>query len=333
MVRPMLNRRTVLSGLVAAAVAPRSAFAAAPLMTPACYITTMLKPALTALWLLALLGFAAAQQAVSPPAGLEIVALGGQSNMDGGRRPDITENLLARPADRSFIFTLGNRWFSPAFDPIATTDDQYGGSAYPDVWPPDPRHGRSPAIFFANKWAELTPDGPPLGLVSIAKGGTAIIEHLPSTSPSTLFGAGISRLDIATRKGTLIGVLFSQGETDAKPEYCHTSNLWKIRFARIVAAWRKRYGEDLPIVFAQLGDVPRTGEMVPACWRVVKDQQAEAAQEIPNVRLIRTNGLPKQADEVHYTPESQRIIGERMADALFSLRKKIARHHAVKLHN
>ena len=238
-----------------------------------------------------------------------------------GRAPVGANNVLSQKPGETFVYTLGGKWFSPAFEPAHTTESKFGGSRFPQVFPANVRNGIGPGLFFADEWARLNDGNQRVVLVPIAKGGTKISLHAPSMSLATLYGAGRAQINEAKKHGKVLVILWSQGEGDARTSA--DANNYAKRFIALVKAWRADHG-NVPVVFTQLGDNPHKPEY--PYWDLVSHQQDIAAANIPNSYMIKTRGLstiPKDAPVLssreHYTAMSESIIGRNMALALHYL--------------
>lgn len=248
----------------------------------------------------------------TPPDNTWIVVFDGQSNASGqGPLPPGGVLSPTKYVDRLFLYTHGGQWWR-AFEPSVSPAATYGGSLYPvlDVTP----IGVGPALYFAQKFADLT-SNVNIGLVNVGVGGSSMVQHAPSTSTATMYGAARALINGAKPKGKVKAYVFIQGERDA--QYATDAPLWASRFTAFVAAVRSDHGADIPVFFAQLGTDP--GPVVGPYWSTVKAQQASVS--IPGVYMISTDDLPKQPDNIHYTNEGYQKLGERIA---LKLREVIA---------
>lgn len=267
--------------------------------------------------LVVLLSFspASAQQQVTPPSNLQIIGLLGQSNPVGENDLPNGANLLG-PAN-SYVLTQGGQWWSPAFDPSASTEAVYGGSLYPTVWEPNIRWGRGYAANLTKAWAKLNP-GTNIGLVNVAKGGTRIIKHLPGTP---LYSAIRSQLIRARGYGQIAGIIWIQGEADTRAQ--EDAQAWGDNFVTLVSALRAEFGATLPVVYVMLGDPPDPATW--PYWHDVQVQQINAETRLPNLMMVRALGyLKNPLDDgttgLHYNVNSTISMSEDLARALYILR-------------
>jgi hypothetical protein len=239
---------------------------------------------------------------------LSLVILAGQSNMSG--RGDLPAEHSAHPG----IFMFGNdyRWKS-AREPV---DAAYGQV---DLISEDRDAGFGPALAFATSVLKRKPELA-IGLIPCAKGSSSIKEWQRDLSENTLYGSCLKRVRAATTMGTVAGMLFFQGETDALdperfPKWSPSAPSYREKFVTFVNDFRKDISPNtMPFVFAQLGTNNATGDYIN--WEILKDQQKSTT--LPCAAMITTDDLAL-ADAVHFTTESYRSIGQRYAEAFLQL--------------
>ncbi|MDI3288182.1 sialate O-acetylesterase [Polyangium sp. 15x6] len=244
---------------------------------------------------------------------LSLFVLAGQSNMSG-RAP--LPNPLPPAIPGVYVFGNDGRWHEGR-EPVDFAEGQI------DDVSADPGAGAGPAAAFADALRDRRKDRP-IGLVPCAKGGSSLAEWRRQLDENTLYGSCLKRARAASTAGTMAGVLFFQGETDAMDPALTAADAhpdpsnWAAAFASFVADLRRDLGApDLPIVFAELGPRPTDGRF-PA-WERVKEQQR--AVTIPGVARIRTDDLPLQ-DAVHFGFEGYEAIGKRFAEAMDGLLRR-----------
>jgi hypothetical protein len=238
------------------------------------------------------------RQAIELPPRLNLFVLAGQSNIGG------TASIrTAEPAKNVYLFGNDYRW-KPAVEPLDSPAGQVD-SVSED--PPD-KIGAGPGLPFGVEIQERT--GQPVGLVPCTRGGTLLEKWQRSTSDQTLYGSMLKRCNAASTVGELTGLLFFQGESDAKNPA--DAEQWAARFRQFVTDVRSDLG-DLPIVFAQLGKPCPNFDH----WATVQSQQASV--DLPRVSMIRTDDLALQPDQLHFTADSYIEIGKRFAQAMLKL--------------
>lgn len=237
-----------------------------------------------------------------PPNNLKIFVEMGQSNMVGSglmkpNTPDIN----------SFVLGLDYKWHQ-------TQESVYelGGPNYID---PVNFNGYNQPMHYGmtNALSKRlhTHISDPLGFVPVAKAGSSVAEWARNLSTTTLYGAAYNRTQTALQKGSISGILFFQGEADARTT---DANLWASHFVQLIYDLRSDYG-NVPIIFFQLGANPDPVQY--PYWDVVKAQQASI--NIAGVTMIQTDDLPMQTGLPHYTSDSYDVLGQRAADAIANL--------------
>lgn len=259
-----------------------------------------------------LVSFLALAVAMGAPASAapkpDVYLLTGQSNMSGR---GLVEDLTAqeRMADPAIQLYGNDEKLRPALDPL---DDATGQV---DAVSSDVNIAAvGPGLFFAR--ALRAQRHKPIILVPCAKGGSSIGQWKPGGGRDTLYGSCIAR---ARTQGPVKGVLWYQGETDAGRE--NAAEGWKASFETLVAAFRADLqGKRLPIVIVQLADMPSPAISAPKTYPSWSAIQAAQAGPLPAcVAMVSAQGLPKKPDDLHLTTAGQRVVGERLAEAMRGL--------------
>lgn len=232
---------------------------------------------------------------VAPPSEkADIYLLIGQSNM-AGRGVLTPENLLPAPAN-VWCLDKGNN-LTPLLEPI-----QFDGVGV----------GASIGAEFGRRIAAAHPDRPVL-LVPSARGGTRIDQWNPE-NPRSLYHEALARVRTAERYGTVKGVIWHQGESDA------TTNLapaYAEKLVALVTALRRDLANPgLPVVVGELGGFvgepwgSRTADTRPLVAEVNR-QLHTAAERLPNCAIVTAEGLGHKGDHLHFSAEAARTYGER----------------------
>lgn len=231
----------------------------------------------------------------------EIFGFAGQSNASGrasfiGYSPPVVSRI--------YNYANDGQW-KIAAEPI---DDATGQI---DTVSIDEEAGVSPALAFAVEYQRLRP-GTTVGLVPAAKGGSGILAWRGHLMRTTLYGSCLARMLEAKSRGRIAGMVFLQGEADAKSE--QSAALWGERFTELVANWREDLGDpNLPVVFMQLSGPPGPQQ---THWDLVKAEQA--AINIPGVSMVITEDLPIDAG-LHFDTSGYIELGRRLAVAMNEL--------------
>jgi len=240
---------------------------------------------------------------------MQLFILMGQSNMSG--KGDIPESQVANP--RIYVFGNDYHWglaIEPVDDPFNQVDKVSKDSA-----------GYSPASSFAATILQQHPDMV-IGLIPCAKSGSSIYEWRRSLSDNSLYGSCLKRVRAASVMGNVAGIIFFQGETEtqalSEPEQILLPNQWANDFEEIINDWRSDMNlPELPVVFAQIGTNTKPDQF--KNWAIVQEQQSSV--QLLFCEMVTTKDLSLK-DEVHFTTESYRIIGQRFAEAYLGLLKE-----------
>jgi hypothetical protein len=240
---------------------------------------------------------------------LHLFILAGQSNMSGrGELPN------PAPTPNPAIYVFGNDYqWRVAADPVDDPHNQV------DKVSEDENAAFSPALPFAqellNQRSEML-----IALIPCALDDTTIQDWQRNPSDQSLYGSCLKRARTASIMGTISGILFFQGESDALdpkkyPGVIFSPNQWADKFSVFVTDWRHDLGlTELPVVFAQIGTNTRPNRY--PNWRIVQEQQSSV--RLPFCKMITTDDLAL-GDTVHFTTESYQIIGKRFAKAYLEI--------------
>lgn len=250
------------------------------------------------------LGVVAPSIAEPPPRAIYLLM--GQSNMSGrGVLAEIAPGTLD-PDDRIQLYGNDGRWRRAA-EPLDTAQGQI------DRVSADPE-GVGPGLAFAKEMLRRHPNRP-IGLVTCAKGGSAIGEWKPSLARSTLYGSCLARAQEAARFGRIAGILWYQGETDARTDAL--AEAWAGGFSEMIIQFRADLGRpDLPLAVVGLGDQPLTGKFggqFPA-WAAV--QASQRTLRLSHQVHVSAAGLPRNPDALHLSTESQVRLGRMLAGVM-----------------
>jgi hypothetical protein len=228
------------------------------------------------------------------PLNLEIYLLIGQSNMAG--RADIEiqdQDTLANV----FLFTgiSGKEW-EKAANPL---------NKYSTVRKDLSMQKLGPGYTFAREIAKARV-GKQIGLVVNAKGGTAISEWKPGT---TLYNEAVKRAKMAMKNGSLKGIVWHQGESDASK-----AETYPEKITELIQSLRIDLGiPDLPFVAGQLSeDKPER--------HAFNEMILTLPSLVSHTGIITTEGTTTM-EKTHFNSASQRLLGERYAVEMLKLLK------------
>jgi hypothetical protein len=117
-------------------------------------------------------------------------------------------------------------------------------------------------------------------------------------------------MDIAKDFGKVKGIIWHQGESNAKPELIP---LYPQRLDSLINQFRTiAEDETLPVIVGQLGSYAEPLEKAKR-WEAINLIIRELAETKSNVAVIETSNLKHKGDKVHFDSASQRALGERFA--------------------
>ncbi len=237
--------------------------------------------------------------AQSPPSKdkLHLYPLIGQSNMAGR---GVIEEEDKQPHARVLMFTKERSW-APALDPLHFDK---------------PIAGVGLGTTFGKVMAEANP-GITIGLVPCAVGGTPLDRW---QKDKDLYDQALVRIKAAMKDGTLKGILWHQGESDASD--LEKSKSYAARLAAMLQDWRKDLdAPDVPFVAGKLGEflAETSKDGKPSHWKLVNEQLSELPALVKNTAVVDSSGLKHKGDVVHFDSASLRELGRRYAAAMQKL--------------
>lgn len=154
-----------------------------------------------------------------------------------------------------------------------------------------------------------------IGLIPAACGGSPISAWEPGAyfdqTGSHPYDDAIQRAKLAMKQGTLKGILWHQGESDAEEKL---APVYKARLEQLIARFRKDLdAPDLPFIIGQLGRFD--GAPWTQYTGMVNDAQIAVAKEMEQVEFVNSDGLVSKGDNLHFNERSQHEFGKRYAAA------------------
>lgn len=126
----------------------------------------------------------------------------------------------------------------------------------------------------------------------------------------------IEKVELAKKYGTLKGILWHQGESDAFEDKIP---VYENNLKELFTFFRKYTENDsLPIIMGELGTYP-TKETMKNNWNSINEIIHQVADADKNCSLIPTSDLTPRPDYIHFDSQSQRILGKRYADKFISI--------------
>ena len=234
------------------------------------------------------------------PRDLHLFLLVGQSNMAGRGRLAAEDR---EPLPRIWKFDQSGEWV-PAVDPLHFDKPGIVGVGL----------GRT----FAQDYAQARP-GVAVGLIPCAVGGSPISAWQPggyhAQTKTHPYDDMLRRAKQALQSGTLKGILWHQGESDAKPEL---AAVYQQRLHALIARLRRELkAAEVPFLAGQMGQFKERP------WDDAKRQVDQAHQRLPKkitrTAFVNSDELTHKGDKVHFDSRSYRELGHRYYKAYRSV--------------
>ena len=256
------------------------------------------------LFVIVLLGVFTSAQAAAPalPAKEKfyLFLLVGQSNM-AGRGPMTDADQI--PHARVLMLNQAGAWV-PGADPLHFDKPKAVGVGL--------------GLTFADAVAAAHPEVT-IGLIPCAVGGSPIDSWQPgyfyNATQSHPWDDALRRAQLALSAGTLKGILWHQGESDATREFAEG---YAAKLQALIARMRAALGApNVPFIVGQMGRFEGSP------WNGYKIQVDRAHRELPEklarVAFVSAEGLKDKGDKTHFDTASYRELGRRYADAYLRL--------------
>jgi hypothetical protein len=255
-----------------------------------------------AIWGLLAAGVRAESVPLPPKESFHLYLLVGQSNMAGR---GIVTPADTVPAERVLMLNKADQWV-PAVDPMHF-DKPVAGVGL----------GRTFALTLAAKNPRVT-----IGLIPCAVGGSPIDVWVPGAfyepTKSHPWDDAMRRAKQALAAGTLKGILWHQGESDATPALAPA---YEGKLHDLIARLRRELAAPaVPFIAGQLGKFPD------APWDDARTQidrvHRALPAKVPHTAFVSSEGLQHKGDKVHFDADSYRKLGLRYAEAYLRIADK-----------
>lgn len=163
-------------------------------------------------------------------------------------------------------------------------------------------------VSFAQSLLKFIPDSVSILLVPTAVGGSSVGQWLGDSLHRNvkLLSNFREKMTVARKYGQLKGILWHQGESDAKP---HLTEVYEEKLRDLFKLFREYAGSPLPVIMGETGvfndDTPDKIKINQVIRRF--------AQTNHGVACVSANDLTHNGDKLHFDSKSQRLMGQRMA--------------------
>ena len=229
------------------------------------------------------------------PENFHIFLLMGQSNMEGGQ--SIDGAMDKEPHPRILKLNSWNSW-EQAVDPITNNYKVAVG----------------PGLSFAKKLVEED-ENITVGLVPLSVGGTQISEWMKG---SALYSRTMSAVAVARQHGVIKGILWHQGEHDAIFQY--TALQYDQNLETLIDQIRVDLGDvNLPFLVAGLVKGISQNKNH-SQYALVQERLKQVGTQFYNTAYVPTNDIPEKGDNLHFSSDGQRILGQRYAEIYLQMK-------------
>ncbi len=164
---------------------------------------------------------------------------------------------------------------------------------------------------FGKTLLEHVPDSVSLLILPTAVGGSSVTQWVNDSiyRDVQLLTNFKEKVAIGEKYGTIKGILWHQGESDAN---AHDIPLYKDKLSSLFYTFRTTIGNDsLPIILGELGAYSETQEE----WGAINKIINEFPSTDENTSVISLSDLKDKGDEVHFNTKGFRTMGKRYAEA------------------
>lgn len=194
------------------------------------------------------------------------------------------------------------------------------------VYAKEPLHYYEPArtgldcgLSFGKKLASLYGKKISIGLIPCAVGGSSVEQWLGDSTYRgvTLYSNLLTKSRIASTHGTIKGILWHQGETNATTKNYKS---YKEKLTAFFTNLRNDLGNPgLPVYAGELASF-LSRKNNPFADSVNNDLRT-LATSIANLYIIPASDLTPNTDSIHFDSRSQRIMGKRFAEKVYDRRQ------------
>ena len=221
----------------------------------------------------------------------------GQSNMAGRGYASEVE-----PIDNTNLLVLRNGRWQKLFVPV-NPDRRFSGVSLAESF----------ALEYSKAHGNVQ-----VGLIPCADGGTDIDDWVEG---GVLFDNAIYQSRLADRTSNIVGILWHQGESDAKEGRVEA---YEEKLKKVISAFRKeKCLKDIPFIMGELGKWDRsTTPWDGKLYNDVNDIIIKVAKQTENAILVPSEGLTSNEDFLHFNAKSLREFGVRYFQAFSQIEDK-----------
>jgi hypothetical protein len=186
-----------------------------------------------------------------------------------------------------------------------------------NLYEPDMK-GLDCGVLFGRELLNHIPDSVSVLIIPTAVGGSAIDQWIGDSVHRNvnLLTNFRHKVEIAKNFGEIKGLLWHQGESDAKEMLVNT---YSKKLKGLFVSFRKIINDNkLPILTGEIGTFAFDDTFQSAINKVIVNN----AKKDKYTFLIQTHDFTDKGDRLHFDSRSQRIMGERFAQKYIEINKK-----------
>lgn len=182
------------------------------------------------------------------------------------------------------------------------------------------RTGLDCGLSFAKNLSSLYRETITIGLVPCAVGGSSIQQWLGDSTYRNvkLYTNLMNKVKIASQQGTLKGLLWHQGESNANNAFMYQN--YRHHLQTFFTKLRHDTGVPALPVYAGMLATFLSRKSNPFADSVNKDL-LQLSTLMNNLYIVNTLDLSPRSDSIHFDTRSQRILGARFARKVYDTRK------------
>jgi len=173
-------------------------------------------------------------------------------------------------------------------------------------------------LSFGKELLKHIPDNIILLIIPTAVGGSSIYQWINDSNfrNVNLFSNFRGKVDIGKKFGTIKGILWHQGETDAGTN--ETIEKYDSQLRKLFYLFRNETGnESLPVFVGELGSYSINNEN----WQAINKKIKDYIETDPVAYIIQTSDLNHRGDGLHFDSEGLRRMGKRFAEKFIETQK------------
>ena len=177
-------------------------------------------------------------------------------------------------------------------------------------WYEPERTGLDCGYSFGKTMIKNIPDSISVLLIPAAVGGSSISQWLGDSLYRNvkLFSNFLAKVEMAKQYGTIKGILWHQGESDANEK---DIPYYKERLQKLFTKFRSAVGNNnLPVLMGELGSFSKDKEHFSLINKEINDYSLQDKY----TAIISTRDLKDKGDSLHFNSKGQRAMGRRFAE-------------------